>query len=172
MKSNTAILASAWLRNRYLSRELTLERGEEALAHRVVVGIADRAHGGRTPACLQRSPKAIEVYCVPWSEWWIIESGFRCQRAMFRAWSTSVGPQVRLHRPADDSAAPGIDDDRQVQEAAPGRNVGDVSHPQLIGPIRREVPVHQVRGRARVLVPLRRAPLLPSASHPAGRREP
>ena len=49
--------------------ELALERGEETLTQRVVVAIADRAHRGGHPTSLHRRPKAIEVYCVPWSEW-------------------------------------------------------------------------------------------------------
>ena len=48
--------------------ELTLEGREETLAHRIVVGVADRAGRGRTPASLQRLPKATEVYCEPRSE--------------------------------------------------------------------------------------------------------
>ncbi len=43
--------------------QLTLRRGEEALARRVVVGVADRA--GRTPASRHRAAKASEVYRAP-----------------------------------------------------------------------------------------------------------
>jgi hypothetical protein len=32
----------------------------------------------------------------------------------------------------------------QVEEAGPGRNVRDISHPQQIGPIRREVTVDEI----------------------------
>jgi hypothetical protein len=37
-----------------------------------------------------------------------------------------VGVQARRHRPADDFAAPGVEDDREVEEAGPRRHVGDV----------------------------------------------
>ena len=37
------------------------------------------------PACLQREPKASEVYCDPWSEWWMTLSGRRCPSAMSSA---------------------------------------------------------------------------------------
>ena len=50
-------------------QKFALRGGEERFAHRVVVRVADRSHRGRRPACLQRIPKAIDVYCVPWSEW-------------------------------------------------------------------------------------------------------
>ena len=39
------------------------------------------------------------------------------------------------HRPADDAAAEGIDDDRQIDELLLQADVGDVGHPQLIGPV-------------------------------------
>jgi hypothetical protein len=42
--------------------ESALEGREETLAHRIVVDVADR---GRTPASLQRLPKASVVYCEP-----------------------------------------------------------------------------------------------------------
>jgi hypothetical protein len=49
--------------------ELAFEGGEEALAHGVVVAVADRASlpaaqpmDGLTPALAQRCPKAMEVY--------------------------------------------------------------------------------------------------------------
>jgi hypothetical protein len=40
-----------------------------------------------------------------------------------------LGSQVVRHRPADDPAAPDIHDDRQIEEARRGRNVGDISDP-------------------------------------------
>jgi hypothetical protein len=36
------------------------------------------------------------------------------------------------HRPADEATSERIDD-RQIQKPGPGRDVGDVSHPQPIG---------------------------------------
>lgn len=71
-----------------------------------------------------------------------------------------VGFQVRLHGPADHSVTPRIDDDRQVQEAAPGRDIGDVGDPELVRSVDIEVMFDQIRCWPRVSVPLRRAPLL------------
>ena len=48
--------------------QFAFEGGEKTLPHRFVVGVADRSMDGRTPASLHRSPKAIEMYCDPWSE--------------------------------------------------------------------------------------------------------
>jgi hypothetical protein len=52
--------------------------------------------------------------------------------------------KARRHRPADDAAAAGVEHDRQIEEAGPGRNVCDVGHPQLVRPLRREVTRYQV----------------------------
>ena len=51
------------------------------------------------------------------------------------------------HRPADHSAAKRIYDDRQEEEPSPGRDIGDVGHPQTIRGIRREVSPDQTRCR-------------------------
>jgi len=37
---------------------------------------------------LQRLPNAMLVYWLPWSEWWITESGLRVCSAMFNAATT------------------------------------------------------------------------------------
>jgi hypothetical protein len=50
-----------------------------------------------------------------------------------------VGAQVRRHRPADDATAPRVEDNGEVQEAGPGRDVRDVGDPELIRGGRREV---------------------------------
>jgi hypothetical protein len=43
-------------------------------------------------------------------------------------------PQLGGHRPADHPATPRIEDDGQIEEAGPCRDVGDVDHPELVGP--------------------------------------
>ena len=58
-----------------------------------------------------------------------------------------VGPQRRRDAPADDAAREDVDDERDVDEAAPRRDVREVRDPELIRPRRGEVPVDQV-GRA------------------------
>ena len=57
-------------------QQLALQRGEEALAHGVVVGVTD-AVGGRTLASLHRVPNARNIYWHPWSLWWIASPGWR-----------------------------------------------------------------------------------------------
>lgn len=45
------------------------------------------------------------------------------------------GAQMVGHRPTDDATAVNIEHDSQVKKRAPRRNVGDVSHPELVGTI-------------------------------------
>jgi len=56
-----------------------------------------------------------------------------------------LGGESRGHRPANDATAAGIEHDRQIKKARPGRNVGNVGDPQLIQSFRREVARDQVR---------------------------
>jgi hypothetical protein len=48
------------------------------------------------------------------------------------------------HRPADDAATVRIEHDSQIEKASPGRNVGDIGHPQQIRRFRREIALDQV----------------------------
>ncbi|MCS3616486.1 hypothetical protein GGQ10_003066 [Salinibacter ruber] len=58
-----------------------------------------------------------------------------------------LGPQMACHRPADDSPTERVEYDRQVQIASVGRHVGDVRHPEFVGPGGREVTIDEVRSR-------------------------
>jgi hypothetical protein len=68
--------------------QLALERGEEALGHRVVVGVAHGAHR-RPHAHLLAALAEGDAGVLPWSLWWITPLGLRCCSAMFSAASTS-----------------------------------------------------------------------------------
>ena len=48
------------------------------------------------------------------------------------------------HRPADDAAMVRIEHDSQIEKAGPGRNVGDIGHPQQIRRFRREIALDQI----------------------------
>jgi hypothetical protein len=45
--------------------ELTLEGGEEALAERVIIAVADRSQGRPRAGLSAPAPKAVEVWCDP-----------------------------------------------------------------------------------------------------------
>ncbi len=76
-----------------------------------------------------------------------------------------AGAQVAGHGPAHDTAAEGIQDDGQVEEAGPGWQVGDVGHPQPVGGLGRELPVDQIGGRP-VAVPALRGARSLAPAHP------
>lgn len=92
------------------------------------------------PASLQRSPKPIDVHCVPWLLRWISASDRRYQSAMFIAPSTS---SVRGRDPMDQpttwrfqaSTAP-----RQAEEPARDRHrhrlrpCGPLTAPRRVSP--------------------------------------
>ena len=86
-------------RPRAAVEQLAPEGGEEALVHGIVGAVAVRAHR-RPPAHLQGTPKAMDVYCVPWSEWWMTSSGLRCRSAIPNISSTrSVCRCVAMDQP-------------------------------------------------------------------------
>ena len=66
------------------------------------------------------------------------------------------------HRPAHHPAAEGVDDDREEQESGPGRHVGDVGDPELVGCIGFESTLDEVRCPTSGVVSARSArPLAP-----------
>jgi hypothetical protein len=57
-----------------------------------------------------------------------------------------VGPQRAGGLPADEEPAERIDHKRHIDKARPGRHIGEIGDPQLVGPGGREVTIDQVRG--------------------------
>src|SRR3954471_15681262 len=68
----------------------------------------------------------------------------------------SIEDEIRMrrprHPPADDAAGEDVDDEGHVDEALPGRHVGEIRHPQGVRMRCLEVPVHLVRRAGRRLV--------------------
>jgi len=54
--------------------------------------------------------------------------------------------------PADDAPGVNIDDESHIDKACPGRHVGKVGHPELVGPGCRELPVHLVQWARRDVI--------------------
>src|SRR5262245_45315178 len=69
--------------------ELALKRREEALTHRVVVRIADRAHGRPNTHLLAATAERERRVLAALSEWWMALVGRRRVIAMLSASSTS-----------------------------------------------------------------------------------
>ena len=57
-----------------------------------------------------------------------------------------VGAQRPRGLPADQEATEGVDDQGHVHKARPGRDIGQIRHPQLVGSLGGEVPLYQVSG--------------------------
>src|SRR5262245_10619409 len=56
-----------------------------------------------------------------------------------------VGRQRGRDTPSDDATGEDIDDERDIDEAAPGRHVGEIRDPELIWPGRRELAIDEIR---------------------------
>jgi len=60
------------------------------------------------------------------------------------------------HPPADDAAGEDVDDEGDVDEAGPSRDVGEVRHPKFVRSLGPELPVHVIARAGRGLVAHRR----------------
>jgi hypothetical protein len=79
-----------------------------------------------------------------------------------------VGLEVACRRPADDPAAPDVDDHREEEEAGPGRDVGDVCDPELVRALGLELPLDEVGLRRRTVSRRRHAEASPGNASEAG----
>lgn len=71
-----------------------------------------------------------------------------CVQSLLQGVQDEVGPCRRRGPPADDPAGEYVDHEGDVDEALPGRDVGEVADPQLVGPPGLEVPADVIQ-RAR-----------------------
>ena len=152
-------------------RERAFERGEEALAHRVVVGA-----GLSGPSRARRSPPRHAGS----------ERRRRAPRPLVRAMDHALGPalaeghaegvehelgsEVPAHRPAHHPPREGVHDDREEQKARPGRDAGDVGDPRPVGRIEVDVAIHVVAGGPGALGADRGPGAAPQASRRRSRR--
>jgi hypothetical protein len=71
----------------------------------------------------------------PWSECTVTRSiGLSSPDGHQQGLQGEVGGHAGLGRPANDPAREQVDDDAEIQPAFMGLDVGDVGHPDLIGP--------------------------------------
>src|SRR5215813_507439 len=86
--------------------QLALERREEALAHRVIVRVPDRAHGW---------PHAHVAAALAEGNQCVLAAPIRMMNHVWRSalreghvqrLEDELGAEVRCHRPADDATAP------------------------------------------------------------------
>src|SRR5579859_4950514 len=132
--------------------QLALERGEEALAHRVVKTIADRAH--RRPHCglaaaLSEGNRGVLRALIGMMNH---VAGSSLPESHVECFEHQLSPEMRRHRPTNDAPTPSVDHDCEVQKPRPGGDVCDVGNPQPIALIGRKVAIDQVWRRPRVSI--------------------
>src|SRR5690349_13766878 len=110
--------------------ELALERGEERLAQRIVVGVAHRAHRrldtDLTAAEAKRDGRVLAslVRVVDDVRRSTLLDG-HVQRV-----EHELGAEMGRHRPADDATTPNVEHDGEVEEPSPGGDVRDIGDPE------------------------------------------
>jgi len=133
------------IRESMLDEQFAFERRVEALAHRVVVTITGRARRQRDGG-----------FTTP------LAKGYRrILTALVRVGNDAFGPaaqdchieriqyqfrsQVRGHRPADDAPAENVEHDSEEKKSGQRRDIRDVCDPKLVGPLRFEVAIDEIR---------------------------
>ena len=125
--------------------KLAFEGGEEALAHGIVVCVADRTHRGahaRVTAAVTELDRGVLRTLVGVMDH---ARGPPRQKRHVQSVKHQLRGERGGHRPADDAATVRIEHDSKIEKAGPGRNVGDVGDPQPIRRFRREIALDQVR---------------------------
>ena len=145
--------------------QFALKAGEEAFRHRIVVGVADAAHRwphAEVAAALAEGDAGVLRTLVA-----VMNDAVRfplrdghVQRGQYQ-----VGRHVFADRPADDPPTPYVEHDGQKDEAGPGRHVGHVGDPQLIGTRGSKFAVDQIRCRTLMGIALCRHYVAPPPRH-------
>jgi hypothetical protein len=140
-----------------LDEQLALERRVEALAHRIVVAVANRTHrrtDTRFATALAEGDRGVLAALIG------VVNDVRGPTPIDRhieSVQDEFGAQVAGHCPADDAAAEDIEYDGQEQKARPSGNVRDVGNPQLVRHCRHEVALNEIWRRLSITVSDRRA---------------
>jgi hypothetical protein len=130
------------------AEQLTLKRGEEALRHRVVVGITDRAHRRhdvRLLAALAERVARVLTAAIRVMDHVLRTTLDECHLQRSK---DQLGFQVRLHRPTHDPSRVHVEDHGQIQKSGPGRDVRDIGHPEPIRAVRVEAPITRSLARS------------------------
>src|SRR5215218_5094566 len=142
-------------RQRVAVDQLPLERANEALGHRVVVGIGHRSYRGQKALFPEPVPElqlhggvlAAPIGVVNQPRRWpaSVDGHVHGIENQFR-------PKVVRHGPSYDSPSRvSVEHKREVEPAFPGSDVSDVRDPQAIQSLRGEVAFHKIRGRGSAL---------------------
>jgi hypothetical protein len=103
---------------------------------------------GRTPASLHLSPNAREEILVG-----MVDHAPRLPLADRRVEciEDEPRPEVRAHGPADHPPRERVQLDGEIEKAGPGRNAGQICHPELVRRFGVEVAINQVARWARTI---------------------
>ena len=126
--------------------ELALEGSEETLAHRIVVGVADRAcrwTNAGFPAASAESDRRVLRTAIRMMDDVI---GLSSHERHIERVENDAGLQVGREGPSDDPTRPGVENDREVEKAGQRRQEGNVGHPQLVRPLGHEVAANEIAG--------------------------
>src|SRR5712671_649385 len=147
-------------------QQLPLERSKKTLRHCVVVGITDRSHRRHDAGFAAALAEGVAGVLAAAIRMMNHRRGpALCDRHVQRR-QNQLGAQVRLHRPANHASRVHVEHHRQTQATRPDGDIPHIRHPQPIGPIAVELPLHQIHlvPRSRIaqrrhhVAPQRRAP--------------
>ena len=144
--------------------QFTFQGGKEALTQSVVEAVADRAHRRAQvgiPAAMAEGQGGILTALIG-----VMDDAFRAPLAdgHGQGLEHQLGAQMVGQGPTDHAAAPGVDNDGQVQPASPSGDVGDIGHPQAVRPLGAEIALHQIRRRPGIRLAARGAWAFPPAN--------
>jgi hypothetical protein len=126
--------------------DLGLEEAVDRLGQGVVVAVADAADRGFDPgfgqalgvANGQILRSAVRMMDQP-------RSGLPLMNGLFQGIEHEPGMGRAADPPADDAAGEGVDDEGHVDEALPGRDIGEVADPEHVRRGHAELTVHLVQ---------------------------
>jgi hypothetical protein len=132
-----------------------LVQAVDRLGQRVVVAVAAAAHR-RLDAGLGQALGVSDGHVLRTTVGVMDERTVALWLARIQRLLQRVEHEVGVHRAADAPAHDGprvhVDHEGHVDEALPGRHIGEVRDPQLIRPLGQELPVHPVQRARRLLV--------------------
>src|SRR5690606_1480537 len=139
--------------------ELRLVQPVDRLGQGVVVAVAATAHG-RFDAGFGEAFAVADGHVLRPAVAMVGQAAvaFRTPgiQRLFQCIEHEVGAHGIADAPTDNSAREDIDDKGDVQPSLPGRDVGEVRHPQLVRSIRTELPIDLVERTGRTAITDRR----------------
>ncbi len=73
-----------------------------------------------------------------------IALGLSSVERLFKRIEHEIGTHRTDHPPADDPAGKHVDDEGDMDKSLPSGHIREIGHPQLIGPIGLELPIHPI----------------------------